>query len=171
MPFPLLFVPVHSWKTDGRKFGAARDHGRKHAGCDLLAPVGAPVLAVADGVVIDPGLREFYHGTRAVVVRHADGLIARYCEVKGAAPGLTTGSVVVAGQVIAFVGKMYTMSMLHFELYAGTALGPLTVRKSRPFERRADLVDPTAFLDRMAHQASSSKGPHVKIERNHAASS
>jgi hypothetical protein len=38
-------------------------------------------------------------------------------------------------------------SMLHLELFASTAQGPLTDRNHQPFMRRADLVDPTAFLD------------------------
>jgi hypothetical protein len=38
-------------------------------------------------------------------------------------------------------------SMLHLELFAGTAQGPLTDRNHPPFMRRGDLVDPTAFLD------------------------
>jgi hypothetical protein len=37
--------------------------------------------------------------------------------------------------------------MLHLEMFAGTEQGPLTNRENPPFLRRADLVDPTAFLD------------------------
>jgi hypothetical protein len=37
--------------------------------------------------------------------------------------------------------------MLHLEIFAGTTQGPLTNRENPPFLRRADLVDPTAFLD------------------------
>jgi hypothetical protein len=38
-------------------------------------------------------------------------------------------------------------AMLHFEMYGNTVAGPLTQRSNRPYERRADLVDPTNFLD------------------------
>lgn len=66
MPFPLPFVPRQSYKTGGRRFGANRDNGRrKHAGCDLIAPVGTPILAIADGVVMEAAEREFYRGTYA----------------------------------------------------------------------------------------------------------
>jgi murein DD-endopeptidase MepM/ murein hydrolase activator NlpD len=56
---------------------------------------------------------------------------------------------VKAGQVLGYVGKMHTVaqSMLHLELFAGTAQGPLTDRNHPPYMRRGDLVDPTAFLD------------------------
>ena len=60
-----------------------------------------------------------------------------------------TGVTVKAGQALGYVGKMQTVaqSMLHLELFAGTAQGPLTDRNHPPFMRRGDLVDPTAFLD------------------------
>ena len=37
--------------------------------------------------------------------------------------------------------------MFHLEMFAGTAEGPLTNREIPPFMRRADLRDPTTFLD------------------------
>ena len=40
------------------------------------------------------------------------------------------------------------VAMLHFELFGGTASGPLTVMSaSGGFQRRADLIDPSGFLD------------------------
>ena len=55
-----------------------------------------------------------------------------------------------AGPVIAFVGKMFLSSMLHFELYRGTyGPGGLTNRKNKPFQRGADLQDPTQFLNQL----------------------
>ena len=70
-------------------------------------------------------------------------------EIAAAAPGIRLGSQVVEGQVIAHVGKMETVAqaMLHLEMFAGTAQGPLTDRENPPFMRRADLQNPTAFLD------------------------
>ena len=43
--------------------------------------------------------------------------------------------------------KTVAQSMLHLEMFAGAAQGPLTDRQNPPFMRRADLQDPTAFLD------------------------
>jgi len=64
-----------------------------------------------------------------------------------------------AGDVVAYVGKMHTSSMLHFEAYAGHFSGPLTVRANKPFQRRADLVNPTALLDRLTRTVAVSATP------------
>ena len=73
----------------------------------------------------------------------------RYGEVdEQLAAGLEVGSVVSRGQVLAKVGQLIGLeqSMLHFERYSGEMTGPLTVRSNQPYQRRGDLVDPTADL-------------------------
>lgn len=145
--FPLPFRPTLSYKTGGRRFGANRDEGnRKHAGCDLIAPRGTEIYAVEGGVVeTKPYL--FYRGTYAVEFRLDSGKLVRYCEIEKLASGITKGSPVSEGGLIAYVGKMYVSSMLHFELYEGSGSGPLTVRSNPPYQRRSDLIDPADYLD------------------------
>ena len=146
--FPLHVRPKESYKEPPRSFGASRDHGaRKHAGCDLYAQAGTEVLAVEDGTVIR-GPYLFYDVVYALEVQHPSGTV-RYGEISHAAEGIAAGVTVKAGQALGYVGKMQTVtqSMLHLELFAGTAQGPLTDRNHPPFMRRGDLVDPTAFLD------------------------
>lgn len=148
MLFPLPFRPPESYHEPPRSFAAPRDGGnRSHAGCDLYAPVGTPVLAVADGTVLN--VYAFYLGTWAVEVDHG-AFVARYGEVtKKVAPGVRTGEAVGAGQALGEVGRLdgLAASMLHFEMYDGTATGPLTRRDRPPFMRRSDLIDPTPHLD------------------------
>lgn len=149
--FPLTARPQLSYKTGGRYFGAPRTTStgghRSHAGCDLIAPKGTSILAVADGTVIQNPYY-FYSGTYALEVRHTGGFVVRYGEISTAAPGVSAGQTVTRGQVIAYVGKLDSgSSMLHFEMYAGTASGGLTVRSNQPFQRRSDLLDPTPYLD------------------------
>jgi murein DD-endopeptidase MepM/ murein hydrolase activator NlpD len=149
--FPLYSRPAESYHERPRAFGCPRDGGaRKHAGCDLYAPAGTPVLAVEDGVVVR-GPYLFYDVVYAVEVKHPSGIV-RYGEIAHGSCELKAGDTVSAGQEIARVGKMehIAQSMLHFELYRGDADGPLTDRRAAGFERRADLVDPTAFLDACA---------------------
>jgi len=155
VPFPIPFVPKQSYKTGGRKFGAPRQNGRVHAGCDLIAPLGTPIFAVEDGIVAEWTGREFYHRTFSVAVQH-HGFVARYCEIRGVATGIRRGSIVKAGDVIAFVGKMFVDSMLHFEIYSRPyGAGGLTNRKNMPYQRRVDLRNPTSLLDRLAHDTAS----------------
>jgi murein DD-endopeptidase MepM/ murein hydrolase activator NlpD len=146
--FPLPFRPKHDYHTGGRKFGAARDGGnRKHAGCDLIAPKGTEIYAVEDGEVVR-GPYPFYHGTDAIEFKlSASGRIVRYCEISGVAKGVHVGSKVKEGDLIAYVGKMYKSSMLHLEMYEGTATGNLTDRSNKGFQRRKDLMNPTEYLD------------------------
>jgi murein DD-endopeptidase MepM/ murein hydrolase activator NlpD len=147
MLFPLHKLPAASWKDGGRQFGSGRSNGRKHAGCDLLAPVGTPVRAVAPGIVV--AHQPFYDETWYLVVDH-DTFTVRYGEIKKQLPpGVRVGQPVMTGQIIAQVGLLVSLrkSMLHFEMYAGTKTGRLTVRENKPYQRRADLIDPTPFLD------------------------
>ena len=154
-PFKESDLPTQDWIQGIRCFGARRSGGaRAHAGCDLYAPVGTTIHAIADGVVtLGPYL--FYSGTFALEVDHGAFLV-RYGEIQQNAM-VKAGDRVRAGQPIAKVGKLIGMknSMLHFELYDKSATGPLTVKnkstkrtaKGVPFMRRADLIDPTQKLN------------------------
>lgn len=148
MLFPLHFRPAASYHEAPRAFGSRRDNGnRKHAGCDLYAPVNTPVLAVADGLILSAG--PFYDGTWSVVVDH-DDFVVRYGEVQASLPqGVRAGQPVRAGQIIALVGRLkhITQSMVHFEMFSGDVDGPLTNRANPPYMRRSDLLDPTPHLD------------------------
>jgi len=146
--FPLFVKPTANYKTGMRRFGARRSKGKRlHAGCDLYAPAGTKIRAMADGTVMRP-VEYFYAGTNVLVVDHGD-FLARYGEISSAAPGVKSGAKIKKGQHIANVGQLklkHPMSMLHLELYRGNLSGPLTVAGNK-FRRRADLVDPTPVLD------------------------
>lgn len=146
--FPLKTRSPSSYKTGMRRFGSNRKGGRAHGGCDLYAPVGTPVYAMDDGEVIQD-LYAFYLGTYALEIKHTQ-FVARYGELRGAAPNIKKGAKIKKGQLIGYIGELkgLNMSMLHLELYSGKATGALTVRGSKPYQRRADLIDPTAILDK-----------------------
>ena len=113
----------------------------------MYALPGTEVLAIEDGKVVR-GKYLFYDVVYAIEVQHPCGVV-RYGEISDVAEGIHEGAEVKAGQVIGYVGKMKTVaqSMLHFEMFGGAEHGPLTDRNQPPFMRRADLLDPTAFLD------------------------
>lgn len=157
--FPMLDRPQSSYLEGNRRFHAGR-RGRLHAACDLYRPHGEAVVAIADGTVIRDR-SYFYQDVFAIEIRHTNGSIARYGEVLGrAGPGIRLGAKVRKGQTVGYVGTVSSgccHPMLHFELYSGKAKGSLTTRGKKyrrgkksgggnGFQRRADLMNPTALL-------------------------
>jgi murein DD-endopeptidase MepM/ murein hydrolase activator NlpD len=143
--FPLPFVPERSYKDHGTGFGTARNAigpGILHPACDLVAPVGTPVLAVDDGVVIR-GPYYFYLGSYAIEVQHRYFTV-RYGELKDEP---VKNRHVKRGDVIGHVGNVGQGFMLHFEMFSGAKRGDLTQKPDPPWNRRHDLMNPTPFLD------------------------
>lgn len=150
-PVKTGILPVSS----GRQFGAVRSDGRLHAGVDWYVNHGAgtPVYAMADGVVQEYLYDSFYGGTGMISVKHGDGSVARYGEIT---PLVKAGATVKKGQKIAVLkANSYDGgTMLHLELYWGTAAGSLTVPENKTYThlasglycRRKDLLDPTFLL-------------------------
>ncbi|MYM93992.1 LysM peptidoglycan-binding domain-containing M23 family metallopeptidase [Duganella vulcania] len=155
--FPFEQRPSASYHEGARQFNSSRGV-RRHAGCDLYAPVGTEVRAMADGVILQ--CYPFYWHTDAVEVDHGD-FIVRYGEVaprSAKEQQAMRGKEVKRGDVIGKVGQLikengtrHKDTMLHLELYSSTlstAKSPLSDKKRGPFQRRADLMDPTATLDK-----------------------
>jgi murein DD-endopeptidase MepM/ murein hydrolase activator NlpD len=146
--------PVPNWNAKfsyhdrPRCYGAPRDDGkRKHAGCDLYAPEGTPVVAVWHGRVRQ--VYEFYGKADAIEIDHGVLGIIRYGELVSA-DELQPGQIIKGGDQIGKVAQLVGMGnihpMLHFELYSGKGTGRLTCT-GNAFRRRSDLLDPTRFLD------------------------
>lgn len=149
--FPFEKRPKESYKDGARRFGSHRTATRKHAGIDLYAPVGTPVRAMADGVVLQ--IYPFYAETWVVEVDHTT-FIARYGEIEEDGILVIPKEKIKRGQKIGQVGKLkgLNISMLHLELYATTENPTekgkgLTQKNNAPFERRDDLINPTDSID------------------------
>ncbi len=151
--FPTMKKPTHSYSTGMRSFGSRRGGGsRSHAACDLYRYKNEPMKSVAPGKVIS-NLYKFYQGTYAIEVEHSGGFVVRYGELTGyRASGVRKNSRVKMGQRLGKIGKVNSnccRPMLHFELYSGNRRGSLT-RKSGRYRRRADLMNPTSYLNKWA---------------------
>jgi murein DD-endopeptidase MepM/ murein hydrolase activator NlpD len=87
-----------------------------HVGVDFAAPIGAPVISVADGRVVDVGMRGGYGNL--IVIEHAGGYTTRYGHLSGFAPDIEVGSEVRRGSEIGYVGTtgFSTGPHLHFEI-------------------------------------------------------
>ena len=106
---------------------------RAHLGIDYGAPTGAPVVAVANGVVASAGWAG--GGGNEVRLRHAGGLETCYLHLSRFANGVRSGAHVSQGQVIGFVGAtgLATGSHLDFRLKKnGVFVNPLQFHRSQP---------------------------------------
>ena len=90
-------------------FGVGRSYGfaRRHLGHDMMAAVGTPVIAVESGVVEAMGWNQ-YGGWR-IGIRSFDGLRYHYyAHLRKDSPfaqGIEVGQIVMAGDVIGYVGR------------------------------------------------------------------
>ena len=96
---------------------------RNHAGVDLAAPMGSPIVATSDGVVGIAGWRGGYG--LSVELEHGAGMESRYAHMSRVA--VAPGQAVKRGDVIGYVGStgLSTGPHLHYELrHNGAAIDP-----------------------------------------------
>jgi murein DD-endopeptidase MepM/ murein hydrolase activator NlpD len=196
MYFPIAagYDYTKKWRTAGTSAGFGADRkGRLHAGCDLGAANGTPVVAIEGGKVIERGTKPFIRGTQlfAIAVKHDSGFVARYTEINGIPADLQKGSSVSAGQQLGYVQQAGKYSMLHFELYRGNASGSLSVPHSKVpkdkkpnnytesekqairaagylpmYGRRDDILDPREFLLKLEKGSSAGAQDYLKNSLN-----
>ncbi len=99
------------------KFGA-QGKGLRNDGINIAAPLGTPVRAAENGIVVYSGNALLGFGNM-VLIRHADGFMTAYAHNRSL--GVARGDVVRRGQVIAEVGRTGNVStpQLHFEVRKG----------------------------------------------------
>lgn len=88
--------------------------GEFHKGVDISAPLGTPIRATADGVVLSAGLSNGYG--REVVLDHGHGLKTLYGHMSGF--NVLAGQTVFRGQIIGYVGHSgrTTGNHVHYEV-------------------------------------------------------
>ncbi|MCU1607935.1 MAG: Peptidase family [Modestobacter sp.] len=98
--------------------------GTMHWGIDLAAPLGTPIVAAADGVVLRAGPASGYGN--AIYIQDADGNVQIYGHMRYMY--VHAGDVVSAGDTIAKVGSegQSTGPHLHFEIHKGGMNGKPT---------------------------------------------
>jgi murein DD-endopeptidase MepM/ murein hydrolase activator NlpD len=100
---------------------------RFHAGLDIGASWGSPIVAAGDGQVVGAGWSGGYG--REVQIAHGGGLVSLYGHMSEIVA--QPGSFVHRGQLIGYVGSsgLSTGPHLHFEVrQSGTPVNPLAVR-------------------------------------------
>jgi len=104
-----------TWPAQGpMTSGFGQRWGRLHAGIDIGAPTGAPILAARDGVVSYAGVMGGYGNI--IVVDHGGGMTTRYAHQSRL--GASVGQSVNAGDQVGYVGSTgnSTGPHLHFEV-------------------------------------------------------
>lgn len=107
--------------------------GTMHYGLDLAAPLGTPIYAASDGVVLKAGRASGYGN--AVYIQDADGNVHIYGHMRYY--DVSAGDIVHAGDQIAKVGNegQSTGPHLHYEIHRGSMNGKPTDPKAWLAER------------------------------------
>lgn len=99
---PVRFSRISS-KFNLRRFHPVLKRTRPHRGTDYAAPYGTPILAVADGVIVERGRRG--GNGNFVKVRHSQQYTTQYLHMQRFAEGQRVGTRVSQGEVIGYVGS------------------------------------------------------------------
>jgi len=120
-------MPTTGWLSS--HFSMSRFHpilheSRAHEGIDLQAPMGAPIIAPASGIVKSVGNEAGYGNT--FEIDHGNGIVTRFAHCSRIV--VRVGQKVTRGQVMATVGNtgLATGPHLHYEVHVnGKPVDPL----------------------------------------------
>ncbi len=116
-----VFPVFGSTATFSSDYGAPRAGTGWHHGNDIFAPIGVPVLAVADGVLSKVGVNTL--GGNRLWLTDDLGNAYYYAHLSGYAGHVANGVRVRGGEIIGFVGNtgqaISTPPHLHFEIHPG----------------------------------------------------
>jgi murein DD-endopeptidase MepM/ murein hydrolase activator NlpD len=116
--------PVYGAASYGNSFGAPRATTGWHHGEDIFAPLGAPILAVADGIVYSVGWNDI--GGLRLWLQDRAGNEFYYAHLSAFSPLAVNGAQVKAGDVLGFMGNTgdaeHTPYHLHFEIHPASLL-------------------------------------------------
>lgn len=129
----MMRTPLQSFRRVSSNFGV-RTHPisgyrKMHQGIDFAAGSGTPVVAPADGVVVEA--RRWGGYGNWLRIRHANGLESGYGHLSRYGSGIRAGQRVSQGQVVAYVGSTgaSTGPHLHYEIWRrGQRINPAGIR-------------------------------------------
>lgn len=115
----LMRTPVDGARITSRfgmRFHPLLGFSRMHKGIDFGVPVGTPVMAAGNGVVVSAGWRGGYGNF--VLIRHAGGISTGYGHLSRFAANIHPGVHVSQGSIIAYSGStgLSTGPHLHYEV-------------------------------------------------------
>jgi murein DD-endopeptidase MepM/ murein hydrolase activator NlpD len=128
---PLKFEPVITSGFSRSRFHPILREYRAHLGIDYRAPTGAPVVAVADGVVVEAGMSG--GAGRLIHLRHANHLESEYLHLSAIA--VHAGQHVHQGDLIGRVGSSGLATGPHLDYRVkrdGVFVNPLSAQRDLP---------------------------------------
>ena len=116
--------PVYGPASYTNTFGAPRASTGWHHGEDIFAPLGAPILAVANGIVYSVGWNDV--GGLRLWLQDLAGNEFYYAHLSAFSPLAVNGAQVRAGDVLGFMGNTgdaeHTPYHLHFEIHPASLI-------------------------------------------------
>jgi murein DD-endopeptidase MepM/ murein hydrolase activator NlpD len=97
-----MVCPVDGATTFRDSWGEPRSGGRTHKGVDMMAATGTPLVAIESGYIYR--ISNHSLGGLGIYVQGDSGSLWYYAHNSAIADGITEGTPVVAGQLIAYVG-------------------------------------------------------------------
>lgn len=129
----MMRTPLQSFRRVSSSFGfrthPISGYKKMHQGIDFAATTGTPVVAPADGVVVEA--RRWGGYGNWLRIRHNNGLESGYGHLSRYGSGIRAGQRVSQGQIVAYVGSTgaSTGPHLHYELWrSGQRINPAGVR-------------------------------------------
>lgn len=125
---PLKYSRISSGFSNSRLHPIKKIY-RPHHGVDYAAPVGTPVVAIADGTVSKIAYEKGGAG-KYMKITHSNGYVSTYMHLNGYAKGIKVGSRVKQGETICYVGNTggSTGPHLDFRIHKnGSPINPLKI--------------------------------------------
>jgi murein DD-endopeptidase MepM/ murein hydrolase activator NlpD len=154
----------------GMRYHPILHFARLHSGVDWAAPVGTPILAAGNGIVIKSEYDSGYG--RRVEIQHANGYVTTYNHMSAFGRGIVAGAHVNQGQIVGYLGQsgLATGPHLHYEVIInGNFVDPMAIRLARTREFDGPMLSQFRKerdrIDQLMTQApnSSSAGPTAKL--------
>jgi murein DD-endopeptidase MepM/ murein hydrolase activator NlpD len=158
----------------GMRFHPILGIAKMHTGVDWGAPIGTPIVAAGNGVVIKAEFTQGYG--RRVEIQHANGYVTTYNHMSGFGRGIVAGVRVTQGQVVGFLGQtgLATGPHLHYEVIInGNFVDPMAIKLARTrefdgkmlaaFKKEKERIDGLMAQAPNASVAAPAPGPVAKV--------
>jgi murein DD-endopeptidase MepM/ murein hydrolase activator NlpD len=119
----------------GMRYHPILHYARMHTGVDWAAPIGTPIFAAGNGLIIKAGWDSGYG--RRVEIQHVNGYVTTYNHMSGFGRGVVEGAHVVQGQTVGYLGDtgLSTGPHLHYEVIInGNFVDPMAIKLARTRE-------------------------------------